>query len=99
MQNNQNRSPSFQVMSASRPLTPRKQRSISGPRGHAVSEGMKCMFCRTANITADFQRKLLLSIKAALSLSCVCEEDPEPASPKGLLTGSGKKAHRRNKRK
>lgn len=51
------------------------------------------MFRRTANITDDFQRKLPLSIKAARSQTCVSEEDPEPATPEGLLGGRGKKAH------
>lgn len=47
---------------------------------------------RTANIAADFQGKLPLSIKAALSQPCICKEDPELASPRSLLRGSKKKA-------
>lgn len=51
----------------------------------------------TANIAADFQGKLPLSIRAALSQMRISEEDPAPASPEGLLRGGGKKTHRCNK--
>lgn len=62
-----------------------------------LSERNEMYVLRSSNITAGFQRKLPLSIKAAPSQTCLSEADPEPASPEGLLRGSGKKAHRWNK--
>lgn len=76
MQRNRNRCVSYQVISAPPTPPPRKHRCTSRSCGKAPSMRNEVYVHRTANITANFQRKLPLSIKAALSQTCIGEEDP-----------------------